>query len=114
MICLGRPGFTETVIKQATECGVYLDNGNFIMGPELPDISSTDARMALSQGDTKKVLSILDRKVAAWCIKYGPWQSVERSSVGIKELSIIVIGLSFMVYIMIKIGTNLNLYQFGS
>ena len=108
MICLGRPGFTETVIKQATECGIDLDNGNFIMGPELPDISSTDARIALNQGDTKKVLSILEPKVSAWCIKYGPWQPVGRTGVRIKELSIIVIGLSFIVYIMINIVINRN------
>jgi len=74
MICLGRPGFTEAVMKEAADEGVDFDAGDFILGPELPDLSSTDARRALAKGDAKRASAILDPRVAAWCVEQGPWR----------------------------------------
>ena len=49
MITMGRPGATEAVEGAARRAGVDLDAGRFIMGPELPDISSSEAREALAK-----------------------------------------------------------------
>ena len=49
MITMGRPGATEAVERAARRAGVDLDAGRFIMGPELPDISSSEAREALAK-----------------------------------------------------------------
>lgn len=74
MITLGRPGVTETVRAAATRFGIDLDGGHFIMGPNLPDISSSEAREALINGDTPRAATLLNSAVLAWCQQHGPWR----------------------------------------
>ena len=74
IICYGRQGYSEDVVKEAGNEGVDFDAGFFIMAPELPDVSSTDVRIALKNGNAKKINSLLHPDVAEWCCKYGPWQ----------------------------------------
>ena len=44
MIIMGRPGFTEQVKQKLEDHGVNDHEGYCILGPELPDISSTAVR----------------------------------------------------------------------
>lgn len=70
-VTMGRPGFTEKVILGAKRHGVDLDQGYFIVGPELPDISSTAVRRALQEGDGQALEGLLHPSVAAWLLKSG-------------------------------------------
>ena len=74
MITMGRPGDTSNVIAQARGAGVDLDEGHFIMGPELPDISSSDVRKALACGDLAGAARLLHPDVLAWCVEHGVWR----------------------------------------
>ena len=73
MLTMGRPGDTEAVLQSARNAGVDLEDGTFIMGPELPDVSSSDARTALSRGDVASASAMLHPDVLAWCVEHGPW-----------------------------------------
>jgi len=73
-ITMGRPGDTEAVVASALRDGVDLEGGTFIMGPELPDISSSLARQMLSYGDTAGAASYLAAPVLDWLVQHGPWQ----------------------------------------
>merc|ERR1712012_892854 len=55
-ITMGRPGFTQNVMDGMARFGVDPDDGFFILGPELPDISSTEARRALAQRPVELLL----------------------------------------------------------
>jgi len=44
LITVGRPGHTEKVLAGMKKAKINPDDGFFIMGPELPDISSTRLR----------------------------------------------------------------------
>ena len=68
---MGRPGDTERVLAGARDAGLDLDDGNFVMGPELPNISSTAARAALAQKDMPALKRLLHPRVAAWCLENG-------------------------------------------
>ena len=74
MITMGRPGDTEEVVRAALRAGVDLDAGCFIMGPELPDISSSEARKALARGDLTAAARCLHPSVLAWCHEAGVWR----------------------------------------
>ncbi len=74
LLTMGRPGDTQRVIEGARRAGVDLDGGSFVMGPELPDISSSEARRALVDGDAATVGRMLHPDVAAWCSQHGPWR----------------------------------------
>jgi len=72
-IVMGRPGFTEQVKHGAESHGTPLDKGYFIMGPDLPDISSTAVRKALQweHGQPSKpedLTHLLHPKVAEWLL----------------------------------------------
>merc|ERR1719226_349513 len=54
MITMGRPGFTERVRAGIASAGVAPQH--CVLGPELPDISSTAARDASAAGDAKQLL----------------------------------------------------------
>ena len=84
MITLGRPGDTAAVLTAATSSGIDLDGGDFIMGPDLPDISSSEARKALISGDTPRAARLLNTAVLTWCLQHGPWRptATERSRRG--------------------------------
>lgn len=70
MITIGRPGFTEQVQSGIKDC---VDQGRYapkhcLIGPELPDISSTAARTASAKGDRESLLEILHPSVADWLL----------------------------------------------
>ena len=73
MIVLGRPGYTEKALAGARRAGI--DAGNFVMGPELPDISSSAAREALARGDRAGAAALLHPAVLEWCEEHGPWRA---------------------------------------
>ena len=80
MLTMGRPGDTESVLQSARNAGVDLEDGTFIMGPELPDVSSSDARTALSRGDVASASAMLHPDVLAWCVEHGPWTNTKACS----------------------------------
>merc|ERR1719220_3234213 len=77
-ITMGRPGYTEGVVKGMKGAGVDPEQGYFILGPELPDISSTAVREALATGDRKALEGLLHPKVAEWCIEHGAFGAVRK------------------------------------
>ena len=79
MIVLGRPGYTEKALAGAQRAGIDLDAGNFVMGPELPDISSSAAREALARGDRAGAAALLHPAVLEWCEEHGPWRAATAS-----------------------------------
>ena len=73
-ITMGRPGFTEEVTERSTAFGVDLKN--FIIAPELPNISSTKVRKVLREEHGKPLEESLQRlghllhpSVAEWLLK---------------------------------------------
>jgi len=76
-LTMGRPGATEAVREGMLAAGLALDDPNFVLGPELPDISSSEARRALAAGDVRTAGEMLDPQVLAWCVKSGPWRPPE-------------------------------------
>mmetsp|Transcript_142631 Transcript_142631/g.248714 ORF Transcript_142631/g.248714 Transcript_142631/m.248714 type:complete len:424 (+) Transcript_142631:75-1346(+) len=69
MITIGRPGYTELVLKGMKKDGIDPDDGNCFLSRELPDISSTAAREASARGDSLTLLSLLHPQVADWLLK---------------------------------------------
>lgn len=69
-ITMGRRGYTETVVRGMEAANVDPEAGYFIMGPELPDISSTDVRKALSSRNAAALESLLSPRVAEWCMTH--------------------------------------------
>lgn len=67
MITMGRPGSTEELQKGMTKAGVK-ETKNFLLGPELPDVSSTKVRKALKEGKDADLDKMLDPKVKEWCL----------------------------------------------
>lgn len=72
-ITMGRQGFTEQVIEGMANHGLDADDGLFILGPELPEISSTQARRALAEGDTETLRLLLHPRVTQWCLRHSPY-----------------------------------------
>eukprot|EP00546_Thalassionema_frauenfeldii_P009850 CAMPEP_0178918120 /NCGR_PEP_ID=MMETSP0786-20121207/13646_1 /TAXON_ID=186022 /ORGANISM="Thalassionema frauenfeldii, Strain CCMP 1798" /LENGTH=202 /DNA_ID=CAMNT_0020591787 /DNA_START=189 /DNA_END=794 /DNA_ORIENTATION=- len=70
-ITMGRPGETENVLKGIEKFPV--NPTYFVLGPELPDISSTDARKAIKSRNEAELERFLHSSVADWCLKNGPW-----------------------------------------
>ena len=73
-IALGRPGDTEKLHKAVTRARIDVEQGYFIIGPELPDTSSSAVRKALRDGDTEALGGQLHPAVAEWCLSCGPYQ----------------------------------------
>lgn len=70
MITMGRPGYTEDV-RRGMQAAKKAEE-HCLLGPELPDISSTTARTLAACGDTTRILDILHPAVANWFLKsYG-------------------------------------------
>jgi len=72
-LTFGRPGDTGAVMNAALRDGVDLDAGHFVMGPELTDVSSTDARIALARGNFAQAQRHLHPSVIEWLLTHGPW-----------------------------------------
>jgi len=68
-IVMGRPGATERVVEAMKEHSIDPDGGRLILGPELPDFSSTAARDASTKGDVKTLLSLVHPEVANFLLK---------------------------------------------
>lgn len=79
IFCLGRPSDpgqdngTAGVQKGMLQDGINPDAGHFILGPELPDISSTAVRKALQENDVSQLSEILHPKVMDWNLTEGPY-----------------------------------------
>lgn len=76
-IAMGRPGDTDKVKKGMKADGINSDDGFFILGPELEDISSTAVRKALQDPDERvrdrELKRLLHPKVAEWNLEFGPY-----------------------------------------
>lgn len=57
-ITIGRPGFTEQLLTALAAREDDTD-GCFLVGPELPDVSATEARRALARGDAPAATALL-------------------------------------------------------
>ena len=68
-ITMGRPGSTEAVIRGMATAGKALDDPFFIIGPELQDCSSSQARHALVADDLVALCTLLDPLVMEWCLQ---------------------------------------------
>jgi len=75
MITMGRPGYTEKVLVGMKKAVPKIDpeQGFFILGPELPDISSTAVRKALRANDLSTLTGLLHPAVIRWCLDHGPY-----------------------------------------
>merc|ERR1719188_421991 len=80
-ITMGRPGYTEKVAQGMADNRVDPDAGYFILGPELPDISSTQARLGLAAGDRKALEPLLHPRVTEWCLSHEPYGGPQMSKV---------------------------------
>ena len=75
MVVMGRPGSTEAVregMAAARPKPIDTDDANFVLGPELPDISSSAARAATVAGDREALKGLAHPAVAEWLISQ-PW-----------------------------------------
>jgi len=68
-ITMGRPGFTEAVREGMAHAKVDSHAGFFVVGPELPDVSSTAARKALIARDAAALEGVLHPKATQWCLE---------------------------------------------
>lgn len=64
---MGRPGSTEAVRRGMASANVAAEH--CILGPELPDISSSQARETSAAGDWGGVLQMLHPAVAVWLLR---------------------------------------------
>ena len=71
-ITMGRKGESAPILKAIIR--ERLTSEAFILGPDLPDISSTAARMALRRADVATLEACLHPGVAAWLSQHGPYQ----------------------------------------
>ena len=67
-IALGRPGYTEKLKRLAYETEF------FRIGPELPEISSSQVRTALYEDDQQALAQYLHPAVASWCWSHSPYR----------------------------------------
>ena len=67
-IALGRPTYTERLRELAPETPFFL------IGPELPDISSSQVRDALYEEDFEALAKLLHPAVVAWCLHHSPYR----------------------------------------
>ena len=70
---MGRPGYTQEVLDGMRKS--QASSEHFIVGREMPvDISSTEARTALTRRDMDKLATLLHPSVTDWCLTKGPWR----------------------------------------
>jgi len=92
LITMGRPGDTGRVKK-------FMDAAkpspqHFLLGPELPDISSTAVRSCLRSLDVLKTATMLHPAVADWCTTSisSPYLSAARKIVVRREVRVLAVG----------------------
>jgi nicotinic acid mononucleotide adenylyltransferase len=76
-ITMGRPGYTEKVVAAMHKAKIDPQQGFFILGPELPDISSTEVRRALRARDLNTLEGLLHPAVLQWCLEKGPYKALK-------------------------------------
>jgi len=86
-IVMGRPGVTERLAAQIRKSGLDIESGCFIVGPELPDISSTAVRAACAKGDRDALLGLLHPQVAEWCLTESPYKPKAVTKIVSKDAS---------------------------
>ena len=65
MITMGRPGSTPAVVQGMASVGIPAGgSADFVLGPELPDISSSKLRAASKRGDRAALLQLCHPQVA--------------------------------------------------
>jgi len=74
-ITMGRPGYTDKLCAGMSKAWPKInpEQGFFILGPELPDISSTAVRKALHERDITTLEGFLHPAVLRWCLEHSPY-----------------------------------------
>ena len=85
-ITMGRPGETARLLERMKHAKAEF-GPNFVLGPELPDLSSTAAREALLNRDLESLNRMLHPEVTEWCLLHGPWREDEQYIAKQEELS---------------------------
>eukprot|EP01050_Picozoa_sp_SAG11_P034648 SAG11_NODE_12337_length_708_cov_1.528736_2_plen_86_part_01 len=69
LLTMGRPGSTVALLQGMRACNMpEAGTPSFVLGPELPDISSTKARAVSRAGDRPALLELLHPAVADWLL----------------------------------------------
>ena len=76
---VGETNPTHEIIALAQQDGVDIAAGRFIIGPELPDISSSRVRAALRAGDLAALRGMLHPRVLNWNLTAGPYKPLQTS-----------------------------------
>ena len=71
-ITMGREGDTPTILEAISRDRLTSDA--FVLGPNLPEVSSTAAREAIRQADHPALERCLHPEVAAWLQQHGPYR----------------------------------------
>jgi nicotinic acid mononucleotide adenylyltransferase len=81
-ITIGRKGYTESVLSAIAKTDIDHDEGIFIVGPELPNISSSAVRKALKENNIEALQTLLHPSVQEWCISEGRYRRREPGTWG--------------------------------
>ncbi len=73
----GETNPTQEIIAMAQQDGIDIAAGRFIIGPELPDISSSRARIALRAGDLAALRGMLHPRVLEWNLTAGTYNLLQ-------------------------------------
>ena len=76
----GESNPTQEIIAMAQQDGIDIAAGRFIIGPELPDISSSRVRAALRAGDLAALRGMLHPRVLDWNLTAGPYTPSSQST----------------------------------
>ena len=76
----GEASSTQEIISMAQRDGIDMAAGRFIVGPELPDISSSRVRECLRAGDIPALRSMLHPRVLDWNLSAGPYKPSAQSA----------------------------------
>jgi len=91
-IAICRPGSSERLRQaMAMSCnGINLDDGYFILGPELPDISSTDAKKALAVQHGEALQHLLHPNVIEWFTKFRSGPAISLDCLSPRSLATVI------------------------
>ena len=91
-ITMGRPGYTQEVLDGMRKSRASSEH--FIVGREIPvNISSTEARAALTRRDMAKLATLLHPSVTDWCLTEGPWRGTNPNAVAELAQRVAAIGI---------------------
>ena len=69
---------TEEILKLIQNGHIDISNGHFLVGPILPNISSSRVRRALRIKDLDSLRSMLHPRVLEWILEAGPYRDAEQ------------------------------------